>query len=139
MFIQAWTSVVLLSNFIYPSSATTFAYFLCIPIIVISSYAILEYRRLYFLHCNIADFRNPYEVECIFLLSIYLYFIVKARFILQPITDYMIEKKIDYGHYMMKDDYVKSGYLFESLPSALNQTNDLQLLTKKLHEKILGF
>lgn len=55
---------------------------------------------------------------------------------MEDVTNYMIRKKIDFGHYMLYDEHIPTGYSYETLPSD-EEMQDAQQSQKVLHEKLL--
>lgn len=58
---------MLLVNFVYPSVAAPFVYYIFLPVVLLGGVMYLQHRKSNLLYCDVSDCSSPYEIECMLL------------------------------------------------------------------------
>lgn len=118
-----WTSFTIVVN-VFTENDIDVIFYLLIPFVCGFGYSLCKLRRNEILDLKNSDLRSPAEVE------------LKARFILEPVTRYLIVKRSDHGILGSEIDGVSIGYSYEALLS-VHQTAEEMDREHGIHSSLI--
>ena len=92
-------------------------YFFICPFVAGACIITLNLLRQNFIYCKVVELETPMDFECIFIFELIILVLVKCRFLLEPVTEYMIQKNLELGYFDQIKNKIPQGYTYEILPS----------------------